>query len=397
MEQTPPSRATLSSFATDSSVARSIAVRDGGVDANEAQDPSKVAITVEHIADNNLRYPGEILTLYTRVNVKSAVPGFSVHIQVPAGVEIEDYRSNIEGAMPLFLAVMEAGARELEMLQGTDGSIYPVAIPNNPTRAIEPNRMTQDMVWRVTEPQEPGTTHDFSVTALVLPIHKDFILHSTATLSLVDGDNTRAVNSATASVAVYMGSRLLEYLPSIYEQDNFMGRFLMLFESYWKPIDRQISGIHNYFDPDLTPAAFLPWLASWFDLVLDQFWAENQQRELLNIVMWLYRRRGTRVALQRYLEIFTRHPVDILEKRAKNMSLGKGARLGAGVALGTGNMPHTFTVRVQLDPILPPPDLDEGAAAKEVARLEKQRLALINRMIIGEKPAHTSYRLEIVE
>src|SRR3954462_15203985 len=101
MEQTPPSRATLSSFATDSSVARSIAVRDGGVDANEAQDPSKVAITVEHIADNNLRYPGEILTLYTRVNVKSAVPGFSVHIQVPAGVEIEDYRSNIEGAMPL--------------------------------------------------------------------------------------------------------------------------------------------------------------------------------------------------------------------------------------------------------------------------------------------------------
>jgi phage tail-like protein len=169
----------------------------------------------------------------------------------------------------------------------------------------------------------------------------------------------------------------------------------MLFERYWRAIDQHLNGMHNYFDPDLTPARFLPWLASWFDLVLDHFWNEAQQRELLNNVMWLYRRRGTRVAMQRYLEIFTRHPVEISEKRARNMTLGKQGRLGVGVALGTGNMPHTFTVKLQLDPIEPPTDLDEEAAAKEVARLEKQRLALVHRMIMGEKPAHTSYRLEI--
>ena len=49
-----------------------------------------------------------------------------------------------------------------------------------------------------------------------------------------------------------------------------------------------------------------------------------------------YRRRGTRVALQCYLEIFTEQPVEILEKRAKNMALGSKARLGVGVALGVG-------------------------------------------------------------
>jgi len=88
--------------------------------------------------------------------------------------------------------------------------------------------------------------------------------------------------------------------------------------------------------------------------------------------------------------------VQISEKRAKNMTLGKQGRLGVGVALGTGNMPHTFTVMLQLDPIELPPDLDQEAALKEVARLEKQRLALIHRMIMGEKPAHTSYKLEIL-
>jgi phage tail-like protein len=228
-----------------------------------------------------------------------------------------------------------------------------------------------------------------------LAVHKDAMLHSTATLAVVDGEMTNTVSSSTATVAIYRGGRYLEYLPSVYESDTFMGRFLMLFESFWGPIEQQISSIDNYFDPDLTPARFLPWLASWFDLVLDEHWSESQQRELLNTVMWLYRRRGTRVSLQRYLEIFTQHPVEILEKRAKNMALGPRARLGVGVALGTGNMPHTFTVRLQLPAIQPPADLEEEAATREVARLEKQRRSLIERLIVAEKPAHTSYRLEI--
>jgi phage tail-like protein len=255
------------------------------------------------------------------------------------------------------------------------------------------------MLWRVSEPQEAGTTLDFEVTALILPIHKDAFLHSMATLVIADGNEGegQAVGSATTSVAVYRAAGYMEYLPSVYEQDNFIGRFLMLFESFWRPIDQQIAGLENYFDPDLTPARFLPWLASWFDLTLDEFWSEAQQRELLNTVMWLYQRRGTRVALQRYLEIFSQHPVEILEKRAKNMTLGNKARLGVGVALGTGNMPHTFTVKMKLNPIIPPADLNEEDAAHEVARLEKQRLSLIHRMIMADKPAHTSYRLEIIE
>jgi phage tail-like protein len=282
------------------------------------------------------------------------------------------------------------------MLTGTDGGPFPLRVPHQPTLATEPTRPAQDMVWRVAEAQEAGVSHEFEVTMLVLPVHQDVMLHSTATVALFDGEDTQEVSAATASVAVYHSGRYLEYLPSLFEQDSFMGRFLMLFESFWGPIERQITDIHNYFDPDLTPARFLPWLASWFDLVLDDHWSEAQQRELLNSVIWLYRRRGTRVSLQRYLEIFTGQPVEILEKRAKNMTLGRKARLGVGVALGTSNMPHTFTVKVKTPPIAAPENLDEEAAAREIARLEKQRTALLNRMIVAEKPAHTSYRLEIL-
>ena len=396
MEQTPPTQASLSSFVTDASVAHEIAYRDGGQSIAAGQDPSLTAITVEHVADFNRRYPGESVTFYTRVKVNVPTAGFLVRVQMPSGLEIDQYHSNTEGAMPLFFAAQDTGARELVMLPGPNGDPFPVRVPNQPTRAIEPARLSQEMVWRVAEAQEAGATHEFVVTSVVLPVHQDAMLHSTATLSVMEADDARDVSRATASVAVYRGGRYLEYLPSLYEQDSFMGRFLMLFESFWGPIDHQISNLHNYFDPDLTPARFLPWLATWFDLVLDDNWSEAQQRELLNTVIWLYRRRGTRVALQRYLEIFTQNPVEILEKRAKNMLLGSKARLGVGVALGTSNMPHTFTVRVRLNEIQAPAEMNEEDGAREVARLEKQRLTLINRMIVTEKPAHTSYRLEIL-
>ena len=411
MEKTPPTQAALTTFAANAAVASDVAVRGGGTSVADMEGSDDAAVSLDHVADFARRYPGENVTFHTRVKIHQEIPGFSLRIQVPAGLEIEHYHTSDDAMMPLFLTTMEEGERELVMLPGPDGDPFPVRVPNQPTRAIEPTRPAQDIIWQVTEVQEAGTIFEFTVTSLILPIHKDSVLHCHATLSVTEveeaeaersadaggdaaGEVVAASSKATASVALYMRGRYVEHLPSLYEQDNFMGRFLMLFESFWGPIDQQISGMHNYFDPDLTPARFLPWLASWFDLALDDNWNEEQQRELLNSVMWLYRRRGTRVALQRYLEIFTQNPVEILEKRAKNMTLGRRARLGVGVALGTGNMPHTFTVRVQLNEILPSAGVDEEKAAREVARLEKQRLALLDRMIVAEKPAHTSYRLE---
>ena len=116
MEQTPPTQSALSSFATDAAVAREVTVRDGGQSVEEGQDPSKTAVTVEHVADHNRRYPGETLTFFTRVNIKAAIPGFSLRVQVPAGLEITDYSSDSEGLMPIFVSLMQA--EELYFLLG---------------------------------------------------------------------------------------------------------------------------------------------------------------------------------------------------------------------------------------------------------------------------------------
>ena len=258
-----------------------------------------------------------------------------------------------------------------------------------------PPRPARDMLWRVQEPVAAGSVFEFTVQALVLPTTVDLTLFSTASLSVGSNGDSRLVASSTATLAVYCRGRYLNHLPALYEQDEFMGRFLMLFESFWRPISQQIAAVHNYLDPGLTPPNFLPWLAGWFDMSLDDQWDEDQQRELIKSLIWLFRRRGTRAALQRTLEILTREPVEIVERRAKNLTLGKSARLGIGVALGTANQPHMFTVRLRLRPLPAPAGLEGDAAASALVRQEKKRRDLIEQIIEAGKPAHTRYKLEI--
>lgn len=395
MEQTPPSTMRLGELASEAAVGRELAVRDGGRIGASRTEMAAAGLILDHVADETVRYPGEVVTFYTRVEAYAPVDGFEVRVHVPAGYEIAGYRADHAHLLPVFFMVDEPPPREMLMLPGMDGEPFPLEVPHQPMLALREARPAQDMLWRVQTPVAAGEVYEFTVQALVLSTTVDLTLYSTASLSVGANGDARLVASAAASVAVYCRGRYLNHLPALYEQDEFMGRFLMLFESFWRPINQQIAGVQHYFDPDLTPADFLPWLASWFDLSLDDQWTEDQQRELLKSVIWLYRRRGTRAALQRLLEIYTRAPVEISEQRAKNLALGKSARLGVGVALGTGNQPHTFTVKVRLRPLSSPSGLDEAEAASAVMRLEKKRRDLIEQMIDTGKPAHTRYRLEV--
>jgi phage tail-like protein len=167
-----------------------------------------------------------------------------------------------------------------------------------------------------------------------------------------------------------------------------MGRFLMLFESFWDPIESQIENLSAYLDPRLTPPEFLPWFASWFGLVLDDRWSEEQKRLLIRSAVRLYRKRGTRQGMQEYLEILAQE-VRIIEHRADNLVVGPGSRLGPAVALGTDNVPNTFTVTVRLpsDPSL----ADEGEKAQRTLQIRRMLKAIIE----AQKPAHAGYVLRV--
>ena len=100
-------------------------------------------------------------------------------------------------------------------------------------------------------------------------------------------------------------SLYMSFLPDIYQEDDFLRRFLLIFEDIWEPLEQRQDHIHMYFNALTCPVTFLPWLANWLGFSLDPHWPEMRQRRLLAQAMDIYRWRGTRYGLIRILEVCT--------------------------------------------------------------------------------------------
>ncbi len=301
-------------------------------------------VTVAHVADFYSRYPGELVTFFTCVEVREATSKLTLRIALPAGLALHDYSPPpaLQGATPY----------------------------------VEVDDGVQYLVWEIAKRLPAGARYEYQTQARIAPTPRDKAITSRAVVT--HGDEVLSKESATFLVRAK--GDYLRYLPEIYADDELMGRFLMLFESYWAPIETQIDSINNYFNPEITPLDFLRWLASWFDLTLNERLPEERRRRLVQAAVSLYRQRGTKQGLKRYLEIYTGGEAHIVEHRADNFRLGTDAVLGPGIALGRNNRPHTFTVLLRL----PPTDSSEDAWTNNIRML-----------IEAEKPAHTAYTLHV--
>lgn len=150
-------------------------------------------------------------------------------------------------------------------------------------------------------------------------------------------------------------STWLQYLPSIYADDEFLGRYLLIFESILSPITWIIDNFDLFLSPDIAPSEWLRWMASWFDLLLLPELPLERQRDLMRQAGWLFMRRGTRAGLQRLLTLYFGVTPEIEE---------------------TGNC--RFVVRLPLS---------QGSS--------KMGAEVANRLINSQKPAFASYTLEI--
>ena len=150
-------------------------------------------------------------------------------------------------------------------------------------------------------------------------------------------------------------SNWLQYLPSVYTDDEFLGRYLLIFESILSPIIWTIDSFDFYLSPDIAPPAWLQWMAGWFDLLLLPELPIERQREIMRQAGWLFLRRGTPAGLQRLLELYFGVTPEIIE-----------------------NEPCHFVVRLPLSE-------SSSELGEEVA----------NRIINSQKPAFASYTLEI--
>lgn len=313
-------------------------------------------LALDLVVDEYRRYPGEPVTVFARVSALEPVPGFTLQFELPSDL------------MPQATAASDGrGDEGADILTLQDG--YAV-------------------IWRVERDLERGDSFEFWVETTLGSFEADAVVEVHAhVLSELSDDEQVRVSEVTA-IHVAAKGRYLQYLPMIYEEDDVMGRFLMLFESFWAPIERQIDNVSHYFDPKMTTPAMLPFLASWVDLSLDDRWPDERQRQLLLSVAQLHRRRGTRRGMREMLEVYTGGSAIITEHSANNFQLGKRALLGRSIALGRTNRPHTFTARLRLPAIDAP---DEAVRAER----EREREAAIRELIEKNKPAHASFQLKL--
>jgi phage tail-like protein len=152
-------------------------------------------------------------------------------------------------------------------------------------------------------------------------------------------------------------SSYLDFLPVIFQDGDFLGRFLLIFQSIWEPLEHRQDHIDMYFDPRTCPAPFLQWLADWLGVkVVGQALEEGRLRSLVGEAVELYRWRGTRYGLTRLIEVCTGVTPIIVE---------------------APDNPAVLHIRVAV-----PPDTNVDRD-------------MIERLVQDHKPAHTAYLLEV--
>ncbi|NEQ62571.1 MAG: phage tail protein I [Moorea sp. SIO4A1] len=181
-------------------------------------------------------------------------------------------------------------------------------------------------------------------------------------------------------------SSYLNYLPANFQEDPFVGRFLLAFErvmSGFLPrdtddpnpeqlaLEEYIDRIPTYFNPynhpdlpvesEIAPTEFIPWLASWVALSLRDDWNEETKRRFISNIVPLYRQRGTKTGVKQMLELYTQEDVKIYEFEQPA---------------------HYFQVTITLNERDP----------KLLQRQEEIAKAIVNQ----EKPAHTFYALRVL-
>ena len=180
-------------------------------------------------------------------------------------------------------------------------------------------------------------------------------------------------------------SRYLDHLPAVFQDDPFLGRFLLAFERVLsgRPepdpsglpmtvaagLEQILDRIQTYFDPARTPPDFLPWLADWVATSLREDWDTTTRRRFLAHVVPLYQRRGTKQALQQLLQIY-------LDP--------------------TNDPPATNVEILDSDPTFPPRYFQVRFTVSERdSRVLARRAEVATAIIDREKPAHTFYGLHI--
>jgi phage tail-like protein len=174
----------------------------------------------------------------------------------------------------------------------------------------------------------------------------------------------------------------LRYLPAVYQEDeasrDFLERFLSLFETLFYNLEVQIGHTARSFDPQATPAAFLPWLAQWLAAAVDADWPLEKQRQFLQQAATLYKARGTRRGFEALIALYTGDKPIIFE--FFQLRCIQDSELRAVYEHVFGNDPFHFCV------LLKPAQV----------RTDREYFA-VKRLVEADKPAHTAAGVRLLQ
>ncbi len=162
---------------------------------------------------------------------------------------------------------------------------------------------------------------------------------------------------------------------------NFVRDLLWIVQHMFGTVEEKLDKIHTYFDPYEAPPEFLPWLASWSAMVLDEDWPLPKKRRLIRKAIELYRARGTVKGLKLFLSLFTGHEPAIRENQWPFRGWRIGVTSGIGVdtvILPPVNLAHAFIIEMPV-------------SYKDIST---EAMVRIHEIIQLEKPANCQYYLK---
>ncbi|MEE6282113.1 phage tail protein [Georgenia sp. MJ170] len=160
-------------------------------------------------------------------------------------------------------------------------------------------------------------------------------------------------------------------LPAVYQEDEFLQRFVQAFDDALAPIFLTLDTLACYVDPQLAPPDFLAWLGEWVGIEMDETWSVERRRQIIAGAAVMHRRRGTAVGIADAVRLAVGGRVSIEDNGASTWSATPGAELP-----GSADAVLRVTVRVP-DP----------------SSIDRARL---DRAVTTVKPAHVPHIIEIV-
>jgi len=150
----------------------------------------------------------------------------------------------------------------------------------------------------------------------------------------------------------FPSSSYVDELPAIYLRDpeskDFLSRYLSIFQSMLEETDQHIASAPRTLEPSQVSGQALRWLCKWLGIEANDYWSEDQLKQLLVVAPKLYSLRGTRYAIETVVTIFTGHRPIILE-HDDIKPLKENAELGEVVQRLYAADPHAFNVLVKAE------------------------------------------------